>query len=46
MIGEVTYHLVAHILAIQFGNILMKHFSLHQFGVMTLGKCEIVVHDD
>ncbi len=41
----VTYHLVAHTLAIQFKNILINHFSLHQFGVVTCGRCEIVVHD-
>jgi hypothetical protein len=46
MINVVTYHLVAHILAIEFRNILVHHFSPHQFGVVTCGGCEIVVHDD
>ncbi len=42
MINEVTYHLVAQTIAIQFRDILTKHFSPHQFGVLTHG--EIVVH--
>jgi hypothetical protein len=29
MIGEVTYHLVAYTLAIQFKDIIVKHFSPH-----------------
>jgi hypothetical protein len=41
----VTYHLVAHILAIQFRDILADHFNFHQFGVVTYGGCEIMVHD-
>jgi hypothetical protein len=44
MIGEVTYHLVAYTLAIQFKDIIVKHFSPHLFGVRIHGKCEIVVH--
>jgi hypothetical protein len=42
MINEVIYHLVVHTMAIQFKDIIAKHFSLHQFGVLTHG--EIVVH--
>ncbi len=44
MIGETTYCLVTHILTIQFRDIFMEHFSPHQFGVMTHGGCEIMVH--
>jgi len=44
MIDEVNYHLVARTLIIQFKDILMKHFSLHQSSVTTCGKCEAVVH--
>lgn len=44
-INVVTYHLVAHILAIQFRDILVDHFNPHQFGVVTYGECEIMVHD-
>jgi hypothetical protein len=32
MIGEVTYYLIARILAIQFRDTFAKHFSLHHFG--------------
>jgi hypothetical protein len=39
-----TYHLIVHTLAIQFKDTLVKHFSLHQFGVATCGKCETMVH--
>jgi len=39
-IGEVTYRLIAHILAIQFKDILAEHFNSHQFGVVTYGGCE------
>jgi hypothetical protein len=42
MIDEVTYHLVAQTMAIQFKDILTEHFSPHQFGVLIHG--EIVVH--
>jgi hypothetical protein len=45
VIGKVTYHLVVHILAIQFRDTLMEHFNLHQFGVTTYGNCETIVHD-
>jgi hypothetical protein len=44
-INVVTYHLVAYTLAIQFRNIFVNHFSSHQFGVVTYGECEIVVHN-
>ncbi len=44
MIGKVIYHLVACTLAIQFRDIFTEHFSPHQFGVVTCGGCEIVVH--
>jgi hypothetical protein len=44
MINEVTYHLIAHTLATQFRDILIEHFSPHQFGVTTCGKCETMVH--
>jgi hypothetical protein len=45
MISEVTYRLVAYILTIQFWDIIAEHFSLHQFGVMTCGGCEIMIHN-
>jgi hypothetical protein len=44
MIGEVTYHLVACIIAIQFRDTLVEHFNPHQFDIVTYDKCEIVVH--
>jgi len=44
-ISEVTYCLVACTLTIQFNDILAEHFSPHQFGVMTHGECEIMVHN-
>jgi hypothetical protein len=44
-IGEVTYHLVAQTLIIQFKDSLAKHFNLHQFSVMTYSECEAVVHN-
>ncbi len=44
-INVVTYHLVAHTLAIHFKNILINHFSPHQFSVVTCDECEIMVHD-
>jgi hypothetical protein len=44
-INVVTYHLVTHILAIQFKDIFADHFNFHQFGVATYGRCEIMVHD-
>jgi len=43
-IGEVIYQLVIRTLAIQFKNTFAKHFSLHLFGVATLGKCKTMVH--
>ncbi len=45
MIGEMTCRLVAHILAIQFRDIIAEHFNCHQFGVTTHGGCETMVHD-
>ncbi len=44
MIGEVTYQLVVHTLAIQFRDTFAKHFSPNQFSVATQGKCKIVTH--
>ncbi len=44
LIDEVTYRLIVCTLVIQFKNILVKHFSLHQFSVMTHDRCEIMVH--
>jgi hypothetical protein len=44
-IDEVTYHLFACTLAIQLRDILMEHFTLHQFGVTTRGECETMVHN-
>jgi len=32
-------------LAIRFKDTFAKHFSPHQFGVATSGKCETIVHD-
>jgi hypothetical protein len=43
-ISEVTYHIVARKLTIQFKDIFMKHCSPHEFGVTTHGGCEIMVH--
>jgi hypothetical protein len=45
MIGDVTYRLIVRTLAIQFRDILAKHFNLHQFGVMIHGGCGTMVHD-
>ncbi len=44
MINEVTYHLIAHTLVIQFKGTFAKHFSFHQFGVVTHDGCEKMVH--
>ncbi len=44
LIDEMTYHLIDCTLAIQFKNILVEHFNLHQFSVMTHDRCEIMVH--
>jgi hypothetical protein len=44
VIGEVTYHLIARTLAIQFRDTFVEHFSPHQFGVMICGGCETMVH--
>jgi hypothetical protein len=43
VISEVTYHLIACILVIQYRDILMEHFSLHQFGVVTCGGHETLI---
>ncbi len=43
--SEVTYHSLARTLVIQFKNTLAEHFNPHQFGVLTCGKCKMVVHD-
>jgi hypothetical protein len=43
MISEVTYHLGACTLVIQFKDILMEHFNSHQFGVVTCGRCGTLV---
>jgi hypothetical protein len=45
VISEVTYHLIAHTLIIQFRDTFTKHFNPHQFGVTTCGGCEIMVHN-
>jgi hypothetical protein len=45
MIGEVTYRLVAHILTIQFRDIIAEHFNYHQFSVTIHGGCETMVHN-
>jgi hypothetical protein len=44
MISEVTYCLIVHTLAIQFKDTLVKHFSAHQFGVVTRDGCETMIH--
>jgi hypothetical protein len=44
VINELPYCLVAHTLAIQFRGTIVKHFYLYQFGVVTHGECETVVH--
>ncbi len=38
------YSLVTCTLAIQFKDTFVKHFSLYQFGVVMLNRCEIMVH--
>jgi hypothetical protein len=44
MISEVTYHLIAYILVIQFKNTLIQHFSPHQFGVTIHVEYQTMVH--
>jgi hypothetical protein len=44
VINDVTYHLVVHTLVIQCKDTFLEHFNLHQFGVTTCGRCEIMVH--
>ncbi len=44
MIIKVIYQLVVWTLDIQFKDILVEHFSSHQFGVTMLGRCETMVH--
>ncbi len=39
-----TYYLVAYTQAIQFKDIIVEHFNLHQFVVVTRDGCEIVIH--
>jgi hypothetical protein len=43
-ISEVTYHLIARTLVIQFKDILAKHFNPHQFDLTVHGGYETVVH--
>ncbi len=43
-IREVIYQLITYTFAIQFKDTFVEHFSPRQFGVATLGKCEMVVH--
>ncbi len=44
MIGDVTQHLVAHTLVIEFWDNFVKHFNSHQFSVTIHGRCEIMVY--
>jgi hypothetical protein len=45
MIREVLYRLITCTLAIQFKDTFTEHFNPCQFGLATLGKCEIMVHE-
>jgi hypothetical protein len=44
VINEMTYHLIARTLVIQFRDTFAKHFNPHQFGLTIHGECEIIVH--
>jgi len=39
-----TYRLIARTLFILFRDTFAKHFTPHQFGVATRGRCETMVH--
>jgi hypothetical protein len=43
-ISEVIYCLITHTLVIQFKDVLVEHFNLHQFGATTFCECETIIH--
>jgi hypothetical protein len=43
-ISEVTYCLITHTLVIQFKDVIVELFNLHQFGVITFYECGTMVH--
>jgi len=42
--GETLYWLTSHTLCFQFHNVFATHFSPHQFGIVTKGGCEAIIH--
>jgi hypothetical protein len=42
--GEALYRLISCILCLQFCEAFATHFSPHQFGVVTKGGCETIIH--
>jgi hypothetical protein len=44
VVGETLYQLTSHALCFQFCEVFVTHFFLHQFGVITKGGCESIIH--
>jgi len=42
--GETLYRLANYELCFQFCNAFVTHFSMHQFGITTMGGCETIIH--
>ncbi len=45
IVGEILYWLVSRTLCLQFCDTFFIHLSLHQFGVVVKGPCEVVIHN-
>jgi len=43
--GETLCQFKSYVLCLQFCDAFATHFSSHQFGIATKGKCEVVIHD-
>ncbi len=44
IVGEILYWLVSRALSLQFCDTFFTHLSLHQFGVVVKGPCDMVIH--
>jgi hypothetical protein len=42
--GETLYRFISCVLCLQFCEAFATHFSPHQFGVVTKGGCEAIIH--
>jgi hypothetical protein len=42
---EPLYQFTSHALCFQFYDVFATHFYSHQFGIVTKGGCEIIIHD-